>query len=139
MRLDLYLRETVVIARQQTSMLEEARSRLLNNQPLSRLEQHGVLHALQILLENAIGKAKHILKACGEPVPVSAYDCFSTLSLRDTQIAADLPAWNAAIGLRNRIVLDYMNIDMNQVLLLVRDEKYLFIATFLTDPFLTFS
>jgi uncharacterized protein YutE (UPF0331/DUF86 family) len=134
MRLDLYQSETAAIAQAQTALLDEARERLLEDRPLSRLEQNGVLHALQVLVENAIGKAKQILKAAGEPVPVSAYDCFSVLSTKDSQLASDLAPWNAAVGLRNRIVHDYMNIDMNQVLDLVRQDGYRFITDFLLEP-----
>jgi uncharacterized protein YutE (UPF0331/DUF86 family) len=43
------------------------------------LEQSGVLHALQILIENSIGKAKHLLKQANKLVPVSAYDAFASL------------------------------------------------------------
>lgn len=35
------------------------------------------------------------------------------------------------IGIRNRIVHDYMNIDMNVVFDLVREAKYRFVAEFL--------
>jgi len=66
MRLDLYLAETVQIARQHGSLLEEARQQLTAGGTLSRLEQNGVLHAIQVLVENAIGKARQvILFACG--------------------------------------------------------------------------
>ena len=62
MQLDLYQIETVQIAREQSSLLDEASRRLSNGETLSRLEQNGVLHALQVLIENTIGKAKQILK-----------------------------------------------------------------------------
>lgn len=62
------------------SRADETRERLVSVGALSRLEQSGVLHALQILIENAIGKARHLLKAANEPVPVSPYDTFSSLS-----------------------------------------------------------
>ena len=39
-----------------------------------------VLHALQVLIENAIGKGKQLLKAQRQPVPISAYDTFKALS-----------------------------------------------------------
>lgn len=80
MRLDLYQAETAQIAKEQGALLDEVRQRLLSGGSLARLEENGVLHALQVLIENAIGKAKQILKAKGEPVPVSAYDAFATLS-----------------------------------------------------------
>lgn len=42
-----------------------------------------------------------------------------------------LPAWDAVIGLRNRIMHDYMNVDMNKVTELVASEKDKFITEFL--------
>lgn len=134
MRLDLYQAETARIAHEQSTLLDEARATLLAGGLLSRLEQNGVLHALQVLAENAIGKAKHLLKAAGEPVPVSAYDAFAALAQHGTIPARDLPAWNAIIGLRNRIVHDYMNIDMQQVLEITSTERYRDVTRFLLAP-----
>lgn len=134
MRLDLYQAETERLAREQSAMLDEARLKLETGQPLSLLEQNGILHALQVLTENAIGKAKHMLKADGEPVPVSAYDAFASLARRGVMPAEELAKWNNVIGIRNRIVHDYMNIDMNVVFDLVREAKYRFVAEFLLHP-----
>ncbi len=134
MRLDLYQAETALIAQEQTALLDEARTTLLTGGRLSRLEQNGVLHAIQVLVENAIGKAKQLLKASGKQVPLSAYESFLGLAERGTIRDNDLTAWNAAIGLRNRIVHDYMNIDMHRVLDLVKNEQYRFIADFLQAP-----
>jgi len=133
--LDLYQKETAYIAREQSALLDEAGALLRSGGTLSRLEQNGVLHAIQILVENAIGKAKQLLKAQGEVVPVSAYDSFSALTGRHIISSRDLPSWNAAIGLRNKIVHDYMNIDMNVVLDLVMSERYRFITDFLLHVF----
>lgn len=110
MRLDLYQAETAFIAQEQTALLDEARAILLSDGTLSRLEQNGVLHAIQVLVENAIGKAKQLLKAAGKQVPVSAYDSFHTLADHGLIEVGSLTAWNAAIGLRNRIVHDYMDV-----------------------------
>ena len=101
---------------------------------LSRLEQNGVLHALQLLVENAVGKAKQLLKAAGKQVPLSAYDSFICLAELGIVKSSDLSVWNAAIGLRNRIVHDYMNTDMTRVLELVKKEQYRFITEFLLAP-----
>ncbi len=131
MRLDLYQIETAQVAREQGSLLDEACQKLSNGEALSRLEQNGVLHALQVLIENAIGKAKQILKARGEPVPVSAYDALASLARMEVISPADLPAWNAAIGLRNRIVHEYMNIDIERVLELVQVDQHRFVTEFL--------
>ncbi|MSQ72506.1 MAG: DUF86 domain-containing protein [Betaproteobacteria bacterium] len=134
MRLDLYMIETARIAHEQTSLLDEARQRILAGQALNRLEESGVLHALQVLVENAIGKAKHTVKACNSPVPVSAYDAFSSLQRLEKLGGASIDEWNAVIGLRNRIVHDYMSIDMAFVLDLVRDRRYRFVSEFLMQP-----
>ena len=131
MRLDLYQAETAQIARELSSLLDEARQQLLAGGTLSRLEQNGVLHVLQVLIENEIGKAKQILKAKGEQVPVSAYDALAALVRLRLIAEADLPAWNAAIGLRNRIVHEYMNIDIERVLELVRADQHNFVTEFL--------
>ena len=134
MRLDLYQAETAQIASEYSSLLDEARQQLSAGGTLSRLEQNGVLHALQVLIENAIGKAKQILKAKGEPVPVSAYDALAALARLREIAEEDLQAWNAAIGLRNRIVFEYMNIDIERVLELVRTDQHKFVTVFLLAP-----
>jgi uncharacterized protein YutE (UPF0331/DUF86 family) len=134
MRLDLYQAETAYIAREQGALLDEARRQLSTGSALSRLEQNGVLYALQVLIENAIGKAKQILKARDEPVPVSAYDALTSLTHLGLISTAALPAWNAAIGLRNRIVHEYMNIDIERVLELVRMDQHRFVTEFLLAP-----
>ncbi len=134
MRLDLYLAETTRIAIEQTAMLDEARQIIESGKTLSRLEQNGVLHALQVLIENAIGKAKHTLKAANESIPVSAYDAFDNLARMGVINTLELENWNLAIGLRNRIVHDYMNIDMAFVLELICQSQYLFLQAFLCKP-----
>jgi uncharacterized protein YutE (UPF0331/DUF86 family) len=100
MRLDLYQEETAHTAREQAAMLDEARERLMGGGELSCLEKNGVLHALQVLIENAIGKAKHLIKAAGEPVPVSAYDSFATLARLRGLSAEERERWNANGGTR---------------------------------------
>ena len=131
MRLDLYQTETARIAQEQSALLDEARQRLLEGSTLSPLEQNGVLHALQVLIENAIGKAKQLIKSRNVEVPVGAYDAFSTLVRLKFIKEGDMDAWAAIIGLRNRIVHDYMNIDMALVRDLVKQDAYRFIVGFL--------
>ena len=134
MRLDLYQAETAQTARHYGALLAEVRERLSTGGELSRLEQSGVLHALQVLVENAIGKAKQIIKSRGEPAPVSTDDVFAALARLKVIADSDLPAWNAAIGLRNRIVHEYMNIDMDRVLELVRSDQHQLVTDFLLSP-----
>jgi len=135
MRLDLYQNETSRIAAQQGAMLAQARHLLQQGQALSPLEEGGVLHALQILIENAIGKAKQLLKAAGQVVPVSAHDSFQALATHRLIEPADALAWNAIVGLRNRIVHDYMNLDMAQINSWVMASKEQFVIQFLLHEF----
>ena len=134
MRLDLYQEETAQIARYQSEILAEARNKLAVGEVLSGLEQNGILHALQVLVENAIGKTKHLLKAAGQDVPVSAYDAFVALASIGQIQQEQLHDWNRAVGLRNRIVHEYMTLRMDLVLELVKNEQYRFIVEFLRQP-----
>ena len=134
MRLDVYQQEAAQLARYQSGILADARNKIMSGDTLSRLEQNGVLHALQVLIENAIGKAKHLLKAAGQDIPVSAYDAFVLLADIGQIPHEQVSDWSRAVGLRNRIVHDYMNIRMDVVLDLVRSEQYGFITDFLLKP-----
>jgi len=134
MSLDLYLKETANLAKQQSALLESARKTLQEGGKLTPLEESGVLHALQLLIENAIGKTKQTLKFANEPVPTSAYDAIEALT-RIGQLPSDqLPQWMAIVGLRNRIVHEYMNLDTNRVLQLVEQKKYEIVTDFLLSP-----
>lgn len=131
MRFDLYQAETERIAANQQAILDAARAIIASERQLTPLEQSGVLHALQIIIENAIGKAKHWLKANNRVVPVSAYDAFAALASANAIRQESLPDWNAVIGLRNRIVHDYMNIEFDQVIALISEGREQFIIDFL--------
>jgi len=139
MRLDLYQQETERLASDLKVMLDEVCQRLqnaqpLNAQPLTALEQAGVLHALQMLTENAIGKAKLWLKHCDQVVPVSAYDAFAQLH-RDQLIGDEaMRNWTAAIGLRNRSLHDYLNVDMAVIEDIIKAQKYQLQVQFLSTP-----
>lgn len=134
MRIDLYHAETLRIADAQGGLLDEARARLLAGASLTPLEQNGLLHAVQVLVENAIGKAKQELKVRGETVPVSAYDAFAALARLGCIPADSLPAWNAVIGLRNRIVHDYLNVDMEKIFAFLRAHGDRPVLDFLRAP-----
>ena len=134
MQLDLYQEECNRTANEQTAVLAEVKQRIAADLGLSLLEQGGTLHALQVLVENAIGKSKHWLKAAPTAVPVSAYDSFASLQRMGVLSADDLSQWNAAIDSRNCIVHDNLNVYMQWVCGLVQQDNHLFIADFLRRP-----
>ena len=132
--LELYQQETERLASDLQAMLDAVSQRLRQQQMLSALEQAGVLHALQVLTENAIGKAKVWIKQRQLPVTVSAYDAFAQLHREKIIDDEALRNWTAAIGLRNRIVHDYLNVDMSIIESLVKERKYQLQVQFLLYP-----
>ena len=124
MRLDLYAEETRRLASELGGVLAEVRQLLQAQHPLSKLEQSGALHAIQVLTENSIGKAKVILKSQGQTVPVSAYDAFSKLHALGYINADQLRDWTAAIGMRNRIFHEYLNVSMTVVEEIIVKQYY---------------
>jgi uncharacterized protein YutE (UPF0331/DUF86 family) len=124
MRLEIYAEETRRLASELGGVLAEVRQLLQAQHPLSKLEQSGALHAIQVLTENSIGKAKVILKSQGHTVPVSAYDAFSKLHALGYINADQLRDWTAAIGMRNRIVHEYLNVSMTVVEEIIVKQQY---------------
>lgn len=131
MDFELYLAETAAHAERQAGILLEAKDRLQQQGSLTPLETGGALHALQLLTENAIGKTKHLLKQRALAVPVSAYDAFALLAQHGVLNTDALPAWQRAIGLRNRIVHDYLNLDQRILEALLIQEGWRFIYDYL--------
>ncbi len=134
MRFEIYLQETRHLAQFNYGLLEGVKLRLSNKEELTPLEQSGVLHALQVLIENAIGKAKHTLKNANKVAPTSAYEVFDLLIQIGYIKKDDLEAWKSIIGLRNKIVHDYMNLDMKIISDLVQKGQYLIVYEFLMLP-----
>jgi uncharacterized protein YutE (UPF0331/DUF86 family) len=83
------------------------------------------------MIDSAIGKAKRWLKDSNRVVPVSAYNIFKALANAGEIEQEVLADWNAIIGLRNRIMYEYMNIEFDQIIVLVREERERFIVDFL--------
>jgi uncharacterized protein YutE (UPF0331/DUF86 family) len=128
---DTYLAETRANAATQNRRISQALEKLDRDGALSSLEEAGVLHALQLLIENAIGRAKLTLKAHNQAVPISAYDAFAALAQIGRLRADELPHWKNAIGLRDRIVHDYMDLRMDLVYMGLRAGLHLPVIDFL--------
>ncbi|MBU3916407.1 DUF86 domain-containing protein [bacterium] len=134
MRLDIYQKETEQVTHKQVSILNIAREKMKKGEKLNPIEENGVLHALQILIENAIGKAKHILKSIDIAVPISGYESFEELINQNRIAHKDSNEWNGIIGLRNKIVHDYMNIDFEMINEIIEKQRYQIVVDFLLEP-----
>ncbi len=138
MYLELYQQETEKLAERNGKLLEALRNKLMQNLDLSLIEEQAMLHALQIIIKNAIGKARHLLKTKNEKVPVSAYDLFEQMKNLDVIDDKTLQEWKKIIGLRNTIVHEYMKINITLVKTIVKEGKYSFVLDFLNTPFTKF-
>lgn len=92
---------------------------------LSTLEYRASERLLQLLIESAIGVAKHWLKALDQTAPANAYQCFSKLAQRQLITDVQLQNWKKMIGLRNALVHDYLNIDPEIITSILRNRYYL--------------
>jgi len=133
MKIELYQAETEKMCRFHQKILDEARQRLETEEPFSDMEKLGIIHALQVLIENSIGKAKHLLKFKQETIPISSYDVFQLL--HQLNFINDVKKWNKIIGFRNAIVHEYMNISEEIVFSIVSKKEYQFVLDFLNKPF----
>ncbi len=138
MKIELYQAETEKICLSHVSILEDAGDRMIAGKRFSLLEEKGLIHTLQILIENAIGKGKHVLKYLNKKVPVSGYDVFETLSDLGKIKTDQLTQWHKIIGLRNNIVHEYMTVNMEIVFDVIKNHRYRLIADFLVTPFEAF-
>ncbi len=100
MRLKIYQQETQKLSEKHKKVLAEIHRQIEKNSGLSLIEEQEVLHSLQITIENAIGKARHILKSHNKEVPVSAYDLFEELKSQGFIQSQELSQWKKIIGLR---------------------------------------
>lgn len=100
------------------------------------MEWNGLEHALQLLVENAIGKAKHLLRLSGAtPPPVSDYDAFAALYDVGICSEAEVDVWAKAIGMRNAIVHGYLNVDRDLIGAVLDSGAYRHVTDFLEQPF----
>lgn len=77
---------------------------------------------LQLLVEACIGIAKHTLKCLGKQVPSEARQVFAKLKA-EGQDDSDIP-WQQVIGMRNALVHDYLNLDRERIIDVIRQGHY---------------
>lgn len=133
---DLYHEATLAMVRRQKAALCDAQARLESTGELSALEWNGLEHTLQLLVNNAIGKAKHLLRLSGAtPPPVSAYDAFTALYDAGVCTESEVDTWAKAIGMRNAIVHEYLKVDRELIRAILDSGAYQHVTEFLEKPF----
>ena len=101
---------------------------ILQARSLQRLEQHAAERTLQVLIEAAIGLAKHWVKKETGFSSSDAYSAFENLSNRG--LIAESSGWRKTVGLRNVLVHDYLNVDAQIVRDVISHQYYEEILSF---------
>ena len=110
-------------AQQHLSGLDEL-TNTLAERPLSFNEKNATERSLQVLVEIVIGCAKHTLKSQGKPQPSEANVAVTRAYEILQPITPTLQQLTKAVGMRNTIIHDYLNIDWDIVESVMTQKKY---------------
>lgn len=121
--LQLYLTEATKHKQDYCQQLDELRHDLSQGE-LRRRDYLAIERLLQVLTELCIGLAKHCLKKYQLNAAADAYQTFSQLHQHGFITADELAQWRQIIGMRNGLVHDYLNIDVNITRLIVAQGRY---------------
>lgn len=86
---------------------------------------------LQLLVEACIGIAKQTLKSLGKNTPNEARQVFEKLKA-EGQDHSNIP-WNKVVGMRNALVHDYLNIDRERIISVIRNNHHSELITFVRE------
>jgi uncharacterized protein YutE (UPF0331/DUF86 family) len=99
-------------------------STIFKQRPLSFNERSATERSLQVIVEAAIGCSKHLLKSKGKPVPSEARAnierTYELLGITNPPIRV----MRGAIGMRNAIIHDYLNLDWEVIEDVLKEQKY---------------
>lgn len=98
--------------------LEELDAALNAKGYLSSIEYRAAERNLQLIVEACIGITKQTLKAQGVVVPNEARQAFDKLKSLG-QDNTDIP-WTKVVGIRNALVHDYLNLDRQRIVAVVK-------------------
>ena len=92
--------------------------------PLTQIERAAAERSLQVLAEAMIGCSKHLNKKLGQPSRSDAYQSITQIANASGLSEDTLTQLNGAIGMRNAIVHDYLNLDWNRIRIVISERKY---------------
>ncbi|MGL5532674.1 MAG: type VII toxin-antitoxin system HepT family RNase toxin [Plesiomonas shigelloides] len=127
--LQLYLTEAIKHKQDYCQQLDELRHDLAQGE-LRRRDYLAIERLLQVLTELCIGLAKHCVKKYQQHSAADAYQTFSQLHQHGFITADELAQWRQIIGMRNGLVHDYLNIDVNIISLVVAQGRYQTLSAF---------
>ena len=134
MTFSAYLDSTCKTAETERDVLDTLSEILGPEGGLDKIQLRAARASLQILIENAIGKARRILKHFNCPVvPTRSRDPF--VIMHEIGLISDesYQTLMQAVGFRNSMIHDYMNFDEKVLLDIVREKLYLDLHAFLVE------
>ena len=111
--------------------MEDLFQKVTSSAVVERTVYRAVERNLQLLTEACIGIAKHSLKGVGKEVPSDARKSFEKLRMLGMDSSgAD---WTRIVGMRNALVHDYLNLDAERVLDIIRQRHYQVLLNFAAE------
>jgi uncharacterized protein YutE (UPF0331/DUF86 family) len=98
--------------------------------PLSFIERTAVERSLQIIIEAAIGASKHYLKSQEKPVPSEARASIERVYELLAITSPNINEMRGAVGMRNAIIHDYLNLDWQKIEAVLAERKYQNVRTY---------
>ena len=96
----------------------------LKKRPLTFNERSAVERSLQVMVEAAIGCSKHYLKKNGLPVPAEARVAVERVFEHKGITDVPLASIRGAVGMRNAIIHDYLNLDWKIIEPVLAQQAY---------------
>ena len=103
-----------------------------SKRPLTFIDRNSVERSLQIVTEIAIGCSKHYLKSRNRPVPSEARAAIERVYEMTGLTEPEIGIMRGAIGMRNAIVHDYLNLDWARIDPVLAERKYHKVAEYAT-------
>lgn len=99
--------------------------------PLTFNERNAAERGLQVLVEMAVGSSRHVLKSRNRPVPSEARAAVERVYELLGITSPPAEVMRGAIGMRNAIIHDYLNMDWGKVEVVLKTGKYREIVKYL--------
>ncbi|MBU2510479.1 DUF86 domain-containing protein [bacterium] len=135
MKFQDYLQKTKETATVEKEILDQLSEILSHGKELDLIQVRAAKSALQVLIENAIGKGKRILKYYQCPMVFhkgkEVFWVLAETGVIDEEFQTTI---NQAIGFRNSMFHDYMNFDEETLVKILKENQYSRIYEFLIAP-----
>ncbi len=125
-----YLHRTSELANEEEEILDM----LSEKSEWDKIELRAAKNSMQVIVENAIGKAKRILKNYNCPVVAQqGSDAFGFMYEMGLIGDETFSTMKSAIGLRNAMIHDYMNFNDDILFAVIKEKRYDGIVAFLHE------